>query len=333
MGIKNREDLRNAINGHQLARCLQVIAELGIADLLVDGPKSPEYLARATQTQEDALFRLLRSAVSAGVFVYDEEGCFRLNEPAQWLCQDQDGSLRAMAVLAGQQHFPAWAHLPESIRTGRPAFDLLHGMSVWDYRSTRVGAGETFDAAMSALAATFAGAVIAAYDFSGAHCVVDVGGGHGAFLVALLQRYTHLSGVLFDQAPAVARFSERLDCGLRERGAGVAGDFLAPLPAMGDIYVLQRVLHDWDEGMAIRILVNCRAAMKAGQKVLVVERVMDATAPTTEAALADLLMLVMNGGRERTGADFRRLLEASGLRLERVIPTQSVLSIVEGCVV
>ncbi len=329
--ITSRDELRQVIDAYQLARCVQVAAELGVADLLKDGPKPTAELARVCQAHPQALFRLMRALASAGIFVQQADGCFALNAVADYLSTDCRGSLRAWALLAGQQHYPTWRHLLYSVRSGASAFDDLHGMSVWQYRADDAAAGRVFDDALGAHTGASAQAVVEAYDFSRVARVVDVGGGLGTLMSAILRANPGVHGVVFDQAQVIERGQKTLEAAdVLERCDTVAGDFCESVAAAGDLYILQRVLHDWDDAAAARILANCRRAMQAHQTLLLIERVLAPDSPTVEAALTDLMMMVMNGGRERTEREFDELLAAGGFRLTRVTPTRSVLSLIEG---
>jgi hypothetical protein len=329
MPITNREDLLQAINGYQLARCIQAAAELGIADLLADGALTAAALAQRVQVDPDALFRLLRALASAGVFAHLDDGSFALNEPARYLCRDHERSLRALAVLAGQQHYPTWQHLPYSVRHGKVAFNDLHGMNVWQYRAQNAAAGRAFDAAMGTQVGAGAQAIVDACDFSRFSRVVDVGGGQGALLAAILRAHPAVLGVLFEQAHILPGARDYLaQAGVLDRCELVAGDFLQAVTAAGDGVILQRIIHDWDDRQARRILSVCRRAMQAGQTLLLIERLLPASDPPLEMALTDLTMLVMNGGRERTEAELRALLQASGFAVASVVSTGTPLQII-----
>lgn len=329
MPVTSRAELRQAINGYQLARCIQVAAELGIADLLADGPQTAGALAVRLQADPSALFRLLRALVSAGVFALDDGGCFTLNEAAGYLRRDDEHSLHALAVLAGQQHYPTWQHLAYSVRSGNVAFDDLHGVDVWQYRMQNATAGRAFDAAMGAQLGAGAQAVVAAYDFSRFSRVVDVGGGQGALLAAILRNHPTVQGVLFEQAQVIPGARDHLaQAGVLDRCELVTGNFLRAVTAAGDGFILQRILHDWDDRHAHDILAACRRAMQIGQTLLLIERLLPAAAPPLEMTLTDLTMLVMNGGRERTEAELRALLHASGFAVASVVATGTPLQII-----
>ena len=329
MRITSREEMRQAINGYQLARCIQVAAELGIADLLAGGPQTAATLAERLQVDLPTLLRLLRALVSAGVFTQEDDGSFMINEPARHLCRDAERSLHALAVLAGQQHYPTWHHLLFSIRSGKVAFDDLHGIDIWQYRTQNAAAGRTFDAAMGAQLGAGAQAVVDAYDFSRFRRVVDVGGGEGVLLATILRAHPDVQGVLFEQEQVIPGARDYLaQAGVLERCELIAGDFRQVVTADGDGFILQRILHDWDDRQAHNILAACRRAMQTGQALLLIERLLPATDLPLEMTLTDLTMLVMNGGRERTELELRALLHASGFAVAAVVSTTTPLQII-----
>ncbi len=329
MRITDRAELRRAIDGYRLARCIQVAAELGIADLLAEGPLAAAELADEIQADRDALARLLRALVASGVFVRNADGRFALDGPARFLRSDCEGSLRASAVIAGRQHYPTWHHLLYSVRTGAVAFDDLHGTDVWTYRRLDGTAGRDFDAAMVAQPGSGARAVVDAFDFSRFARVADVGGGRGTLLATILRSCPEVRGVLFERPEILPGARDHLArAGVLDRCELVAGDFLRSVEVSCELVILQRILHDWDDPRARGILAACRASLPAGRTLLVIERVLPDDDPPPEAALTDLTMLVMNGGRERTGAELRALLAAEGFAVGAILPTETPLRIV-----
>lgn len=329
--LSPRESLLQFINAYQLSQCLYVASELGIADSLKDGPKHYEALAKTSGAHPNALFRLLRALASAGIFNRLEGDRFELNELSEYLCRDALGSLRAWAVLSGQQIYPTWSHLLHSVKTGEIAFDSLHGMSVWQYRAQNLLASRVFDEAMTGLVSASTAAVVEAYDFSRFDRIVDVGGGQGALIAGILKANPSVRGILFDVEQVVQGGKELLkEAGVLERCETVAGSFLEGVPSGGDVYLLKNVIHDWDDQGSLQILRSCRRAMSENQTLLIIERVIASDKPRLEAVLADLNMMVMNGGRERTREDFQALLSAAGFELAKVIPTRSPYQIIEG---
>jgi hypothetical protein len=326
-----RDALTRMINGYQVSQALHVAATLGIADVLKDGPRTVDDLAQVTDTDRAALVRLLRALASVGVF-RDDDGSIHLTPLAEHLQSDRPGSLRAWAMHIGQPYFwTGWNHLLDSVRTGEPAFHALYGMSPWEYREAHPEADAIFNAAMTGLAAGVAEAVVEDYDFSGIDVLVDVGGGQGALLTAVLTANPRLRGILFDQ-PHVLSDAEAIlaRAGVASRCQLVGGSFFDSVPAGATAYILKNIIHDWDDTAAVRILRVCRDAMAADGRVLLVERVIQAGNDPDPAKYLDLNMLVMLGGRERTVDDFQMLLADAGLSLTRVVPTRSGFSVIEG---
>jgi O-methyltransferase/methyltransferase family protein len=324
--------LLHMMTGCWISQALYVAAKLGIADLLQEGPQSCARLAEATQTHAGALYRVLRALASVGVFAEDEMGCFRLTPLADLLRTDAPGSLRAFAIMLGApEHWRAWEGVLHSVRTGQPAFDHVFGIPLFQYFPTHPEAARIFDDAMTSRSGQENTAILAAYDFAAAHTVVDVGGGQGTLLASILEVHPHARGVLFDLPHVIAPARTHIErAGQAARWECVAGDFFTAVPTGGDCYLLKKVIHDWDDERAQRILTNCRTAMSSAGRLLLMEPLIP---PGNEASfnkLLDLLMLVWNaGGRERTEREHQGLLASAGFHLSRVIPTRSGISIIE----
>jgi hypothetical protein len=266
------------------------------------------------------------------VFAETVDGAYELTPLAECLRTDVPGSLHAVALIYGEPWlWQAYGHTLDSVRSGAPAFDGVHGESFYDYLEHHPDAGASFNDAMSGYSAEEAGAILAAYDFSDVALVVDVGGGHGALVAALLRAHPELSGIVFDRPDVIAGARRLLaEEGVAARSTCVAGDFRAAVPGGGDVYVLKSVLHNWDDATAVQILQTCRRAMPGHARVLVAERVIPAGNAPAEAKLFDINMLVVAGGQERTEAEYGALLRAAGFQLATAIPTGSALSLIEG---
>lgn len=327
------ETLREMIFGFRATCLIAVAAELGLADLLADAHKSSAELAALTACDADALHRLLRGLVQFGVFRQDADGRFGLTPLGACLRSDVPGSQRAFARLVGHDAWwRAWGGLLHAVRTGEIAFRHAHGRSLFDYLTDEPGFVPVFSAGMAASNPTVTDAVVAAYDFGRFGTIVDVGGGTGSLLTAILRAHPRPRGVLFDLPVSRGRAEEAIAAaGLTERCRFVGGDFFAGVPEGGDAYVLKQILHDWDDERSVAILGQCRRAMASGGTLLVVEYMLpDGDEPAPDAVLMDVTMLVFTGGRERSTAQYRELFERAGFRLTRVIPTGSPHRIVEG---
>ena len=324
--------LLHMLTGCWISQALYVAAKLNIADLLQEGPKSCTELAEATQMHAGALYRVLRALASVSVFVEDEAGRFSLTPLAEPLRSDAPGSLRAFAIMLGApEHWRAWEGVLHSVRTGQPAFDHVFGIPLFQYFPAHPEAARIFDDAMTSRSSQENAAIVAAYDFAAAHTVVDVGGGQGTLLASILHAHSKVRGVLFDLPHVITPARTRIErAGQAARWECLAGDFFAAVPARGDCYLLKKVIHDWDDERAQRILTNCRTAMAGTGRLLLIEPLIP---PGNEASfnkLLDLLMLVWNaGGRERTEREHQGLLAAAGFTLSRVIPTRAGVSIIE----
>ena len=317
------------VTGFWTSRAVYTAAKLGLADFLKDGPKSVADLAKATSSHEDSLYRMLRALSSVGIFAELDDRRFATNPLAATL-EEKPGSLRyaAMAEL-GQEHYAAWEEFPYSVRTGGLAFTEKFKQPVWDYYAKNPEHGEVFNRSMSTLTEWFTQAILAAYDFSGFKIIVDIGGGQGALLSAILAQAPEARGVLFD-APAVIAEASHLSSGRSEK---VAGNFFEAVPAGGELYTMKMILHDWTDDECHKILSNIRKSIAPGGKVAIVEMVLGPGKEAPFKNFLDLNMLVMTGGRERTEAEYRALLEKAGFRLNRVVHTASLMSIVEGAAV
>jgi hypothetical protein len=315
--------------GYWISQAIYVAAKLGIADLMKEGPRNCDDLARATGTDRGSLERLLRALTSLGVFAQEKDHRFGLTPIAQCLQSKAAGSMRAMVLTLGEEHYQAWAHLLHSVRTGEPAFDHVFRMGLFQYLAQKPASGLVFDEAMADLTALVSFALVAAYDFSGTSTVVDVGGGHGALIETILMVNRNLKAILFDSPLAIKEAKRRMHGdGLAERCEFIAGDFFQSAPVGGDAYVLKNILHDWDDERCITILKNCHSAMAANGKVLLLETVKTGDDEPFDRLL-DLNMLVISRGRERSEIEYQALLDAAGLKLTKLVPTMSPLSVIE----
>ena len=329
--------LMRLLHGYRAAHALYLVARLDVADHLRDTAKSSDVLAAETGTDGPTLRRILRALTTLGVFTEDERGHFRLTPMGTLLRRDVPGSLRAgVLLLMDEQGQRAWGALQYSVETGKSAFEHVFGMGTFDYYSAHPEAerSQVHDDAMAGFTALVTDAIVRAYDFSGARMVIDVGGGNGALLAAILRANPTMCGTVYDLPHVVAGVVEVAKAaGVDDRCAVVAGSFFESVPEGGDVYILKRIIHDWDDERAGAILTACRRAMRPGTRLLVVDEVLPRRADTADAAAAfllDLEMLVMtSGGRERTEDEFRSLLAASGFTLARVVPVVRCLSIVE----
>jgi hypothetical protein len=316
--------------GALMTQALYVVAKLGIADLLADKPQSVGQLAAITQTHERALYRVLRSLSSVGVFREVEPKVFALSPYAEPLRSDAPGSMRNGAIFMGEEwHWRVWGDLLYSVRTGKPAWGHTHGAEVFDYFAVNPEQAEIFNGAMTDMSMGVAPAIVEAYDFSSFRTLADIAGGHGYLLAQILKANPELSGVLFDVPPVIEGAGELLEAeGVAARVEKVSGDFFAAVPG-ADAYIMKHIIHDWDDERCVTILKNIREAMRPDAKVLIVESVVPVGDGPHYSKLLDLEMLASPGGAERTAEEYAALLAEAGLRMTRVVPTRSPFSIVE----
>lgn len=321
--------LLRLIGGYRASQGLYVVTKLGIPDLIAESPKDTESLARATGTHPDRLYRLLRALATNGLFTMDESGRFGLSEVSSLLKSDPNGSMASVAIFAGEEPYRAWGDLLHTVRTGETAFDHLYGMGHFEYLESHPDAAATFNRLM-AWSVGVGGFPLAGYDFGNRRVIVDVGGGKGALIAATLRAHPHLGGILFDQAVAVRDAPEMLrTSGVEDRCKIVVGSAFEAIPSGGDVYVMSRILHDWPDDRALVLLSNCRKAMSDGDTLLLVEGVLVERLLPSSRAWIDLVMMVMTGGRERTEAEWRILLERAGFTLVQVRPGPANQDLIE----
>jgi hypothetical protein len=319
------------ITAYWNSQAIYVAAELGIADLLKDGPRHANDLARATDTNADALYRVLRALASLGVFAETAPRTFALTPLADLLRSDVPGSQRSLARMMGTEQYEAWGDLLYSVQTGKTAFDRIFGQPCFDYLAERPEKARLFDESMTGIHGVETGAVIDAYDFSGINVLADVGGGNGSNLTAILQRHPRMRGILFDLPHVVARARARIEAAdLDDRCQLLAGSFFESVPAGADAYLMRHIIHDWDDERSLTILRHCRAAMPPHGRLLLLESVIPPGNDPFPPKFLDLTMLVIPGGKERTREEYEALFAQSGFKLTRVVPSKSDISVIEG---
>ena len=325
--------LARMINGYWVTQMIYTAARFNVADALAGGPQTAEALAERCGAHPRSLYRLLRALASLGIFAETEGGRFQLTPLSELLRSDVAGSLRGLALYSGdprQHRYDSWGDLYETIRTGEPAFRRLVGMAPFAYLAANPDVASTFDAAMVSYTAETTGAVLGHYDFSRYSHFVDVGGGRGQLLAEVLKKHPAARGTLFDMPHVVAGAQALLQGeGMAERATCTAGDFFKEVPAGGDLYMLKCIVHDWDDRKAITLLRNCRQAMTARARLLLIEAVIPPGNDPSLGKLMDLNMLTIHGGLERTRDEFAALLLEAGFELTAVTLTGSTVDLVE----
>ena len=327
--------IMNTIYGMMLTFAMRAAAELEIADLVAGGPRSVGELARVTGAQERTLYRILRALAGAGVFAELSERRFGLTPTSHFLRKDVPGSLRDWVRLAGADwNVAALGSLLDCARTGKDGYEISKGMRMFDWFEGQAEARQIFDSAMTSVSSLTVPAIVATYDFSGIGSIVDVAGGHGALLAAILEGNPGLSGTLFDVPSVIsgARSSGPLTApGLADRVAFVEGDFFQAVPPGHDAYIMKWIVHDWNDEQARQLFRVCRKAMDKGKRLLIAETIVEEG--NLDAKVMDLAMMSATGGIERTEAEYRALLEATGFAVARVVRNGSPMSVLEAIAV
>lgn len=321
--------------GKMVAQAVGAAALYGFADHLASGPKSAEELASLTGTHGPSVYRLLRALAASGIFVeveVEESSSRFANTPiSDSLRKDVPGSARGLALMFTHDvHVRAWLSLPHSVKTGESGFEHCHGEPIWSYLREHREVGAMFDDAMTGGTAQMAAAAVETYNFSGIGTLVDVGGGRGGLIAAILTKHPDVRGVVFDQPQVVGGAGPLLEAnGVADRCRIQGGDFFKEVPE-GDAFILKSIIHDWNDDDAVAILKTVARAARPGAKLLLVEAVLK---PGNEADLnktIDLEMLVMtNGGRERTAKEFDDIVTRAGFTLSRIVETGGPVQIVE----
>ncbi|WP_394841513.1 hypothetical protein LZC95_31115 [Pendulispora brunnea] len=321
--------LLELVTGVWLGPALYAVTYLGVADAIRAGATHVDDIARAVGAHPGALYRAMRALTPAQVFEESAPRAFSNGPIGKLLESDAPYSMRALALLPPQ----GGREMVHSIKTGESSFERKHGMSFFEYLEKNPKSLQVHADAMNAMARRQARALLTVYDVTPFRTIVDVGGGQGAILREILHANPAARGILYDLPNAIkaatpkmqeARLSDRCEC--------IAGSFLEAVPSGGDLYLLSSIVHDWDDEHALQILKNCRSVLSANAKLILLERIVprDVDARSNSTLFLDLTMLVsMRGGRERTEDEFRALLERSKLRLNRTMPTDSWISVLE----
>ena len=311
------------------AACLNGIASFRIPDQLAAGPKPVEEIAAKSGLNPDALYRAMRVLAMVGIFSEVAPRTFALTELGQVLRSDTPGNLAAMLEFMGSRHhFHFYSEMRHALKTGESTVEKCTGVSCFDLFERDAEYARLFDAAMTNYSQRTIPGVLEAYDFSGVKTLVDVAGGHGFVLGSILQEYPAMRGILFDVERVIAGARPLLESlGVADRVQLVAGDFFKSVPA-ADTYIMQHIIHDWDDDRAALILRNCRAAMQGTGRVIVLDAVVPAGDQPDFSKLLDIEMMLLPGGKERTEQEFARLFSKAGLKLSRIVPTP-MIAIVE----
>jgi hypothetical protein len=316
------DTLRQMASGFARTQELCTAVKLGIADHLANGPKQAHELARVVNAHPQALYRFLRVLVARNLLSQEDDGSFRLSPLGDLLRSDHPNSMHDLILFFGEMNYRIGQGMLYTVQTGKPAFDYIFGMPFFDYLAQHSHISTLFNNLMSRDIDDRAASVVTAYDFSQADTVVDVGGGNGTLIAAIIRAFSRPRGIVFDTPGVIAEARYYLaQNGVADRWQTVTGDFFQDSIPPGDLYILSNIVHDWDDNRAAQILCNCRAAMRDDSTLLLIEQIMPervADAPGTVGS--DLSMLMLYGSAERTEAEYRSLLATAGLQLTAVIP-------------
>lgn len=316
-------ELYQLTTGAWLTQAISTAARLGVADAIASGASTTAEIAQQVGAHAPTLYRLLRALSDHGVFSEGPGDRFALTPMGESLRSDGSHSLRRWAIWTGARFYRhAWSDLEQAVRTGEPSFARVHGADLFGYLDAHPDDAAVFDGAMQDIAGNFLAGILAVYDFSGYSTVVDVGGGTGALLSAILHAAPDTRGVLLDTLPVLAAAEPVLRAaGIADRCQTVPGNFFEQVPAGADLYILSNIVHDWDDDSALRILQTCRAAMRADSRLLVIELVLPDDARPSMGKLLDLEMLsVTPNGRQRTEAQYAQLLARARLNVTDSVP-------------
>lgn len=325
----NKAKLTEMSYAYVLSRAIHVAATLGIADHLVQGPKSANELAILVGAEPQPLYRLLRMLASHDIFL-EQDHSFVLTPIAQLLVTSNPDSLRLLLMKEDESRWNAYGDLLYSVKTGKPAFNHHYGIGYFDYITKNQQLSQSFDLGMANLSAKENSLIANSFDFSTYRSIVDLGGGIGGLLAEILKKNPLSHGVVYELPHLMDRVEPFLqEQGVASRGKFASGSFFQSIPENSDLYMLKRILHDWDDQSCIRILKNCQKAMMPTSRLLIIDAVMPEGNISHESKDFDLFMLALFGGQERTQNEWRQLLDASNLRLTSIWPTASALAIIE----
>jgi hypothetical protein len=318
--------MRRMVGGFSATQILNTAAKLGIADHLAKGPCSSTKLAQALNAHPQAFYRFLRMMVALELLVQESNGSFSLSSLGQLLRSDHPDSIRERIIFMGEINYPTAQQMLHSVKTGRPAFDHVFGVPYFGYFAQRPEIGAIFNRLMSGGINDRIAGIIASYDFSRIKTIVDIGGGNGALLTAILNANPYITGILFDTPEVITDARTRhMQGSVAERIKMVPGDiFRGPIAPDGDLYLLSNIVHDWDDQLAEKLLCNCRAAVRADSRLLLIEEIMPARVADSPGTIStDFAMLLFTGGKERTEQEYRSLLDIAGFQLLSVIPFET----------
>lgn len=330
-----KDDIQNAlaiVNGYQRTCLAAAAVQLGIFDKLAEGDETLDRLAADLGLHRGALARLLRALNAIGLVDQQGDRACLTGSARLFLKGGFSSALRAWAILTGGEYLALWGRLADSVRTGEAVFERVFNCSPWKHRQDSRALNDAFNEVTSAEQLRTSSMLLRAYDFGGHRCVVDVGGGHGNLVVGVLKKHPHMHGIVFDLPHVVSGAEARVAAaGVGDRCQVVGGSFLESVPCGADVQILKHVLHNWDDDNGVRILRNARKALDPGGRLLIVEDVVGSDIATAApVVMLDIHMLVVHGGRERTLAEYDRMLSDSGFsRVRHMVTRPGVPDVIE----
>lgn len=317
------------IGGYRTTQMLHAVAALGIPGRLAAAPMTAQELAPVVGADARALHRLLRALSTLGVFRETSDGQFAMTPVARLLCTDAEGSVAGKLLSYGQPWWwGAWQHLTDCVKTGRSAFDLQYEQSLFQFLGDRPDAAAAFHANMASMTAAMAPLIADAIALKPGQCIADIGGGRGVLMAAMLNRHPGTRGILVEQPAVLDDARRHLEAaGLAGRCEVQEGDIFGTIACQADVFLLKEVIHDWTDEQAVQVLLNCRRSMRQGDRLVLAERLVGPGHEFSEAALIDIVMLVMTGGMERTESQYRALLGAARFEHVGTTPTRAGLAL------
>lgn len=316
--------------GYQVSQAIFVATKLGIADSLKNGSLTTEELGERIGVNPSRIYQLMRMLVSVGVFSMESPDKFCLNAVGKHLLAGTSDSLRGTVLTMGDELYQVWQNLLYSIQTEERAFDYTFKQDFYTYLKQNSEAAVNFNEWMKETTREWLLPVLEAYDFSGVETLVDVGGGIGTLVAVILKANPQLKAILFDREEVVAEAPQVLEeAGVRDRCRIVGGNFFERVPSQGNLYLLSRVLLNWDDTQAIQILKNCYRAMTPQDKLLIIDFMLPPNQSSPFISMGSLNVFLLSGHFMRTEDEFYHLLSAAGFETIQRKETQGPVSILE----
>ena len=316
------------ITAKWISKPIYVATKLGIADILEEGAKTIDEIAEITKSHSPYLYRIMRALAGFGIFSEDDEKRFQLTPFAE--CLQKDKMAPMVLMFLSDWHNKAWDNLLYSVQTGKIAFEKAHGEPCFEWFKSNPDAAEVFNSANSLKAAATHSIILQSYDFSMFKKVADIGGGYGGLMIEILKAYPSMEGIIADTSLVIEKTKNILKINNLDQRCNVEDcDFFKEISKGNDAYILSHILHDWDDERSKIILDNCYRAMGSESKLLIVEMIVPSLNVMSISKLLDLEVLVMGGGCERTEEEYKSLLDQSGFVINRIIPTEENISLIE----